>query len=184
MKISRISNEEIVITDDSCKTTIRMDRNEMYEVWEGLLLFLSDDLVPENHLEEIKNTVSLLLELKEKTNNLVNFDLIDDRNGKYFQVEMQFETMYDLYEKFANRLEQRLLCDFGTLADIEKAIENCQDLDSVILLSAWSINKPFYSEKEYENNLDQDDWETMEKAIGRTLEVSQYDDLIVAPLNE
>lgn len=76
---------------------------------------------------------------------------------------------------------EHLLLEMLDIEKCKKWIQDCPKDDAVILISNWSINRPKYKQEEYEEGIDQDDWEEVEKALGLSLQVNQFDDLIVDP---
>jgi len=62
---------------------------------------------------------------------------------------------------------------------VMKQIEECPTDEVVILCPHWSINGPKYTDSEYENEAHTFDWEEFEQRIGYTLQVNDYDDLII-----
>lgn len=79
-----------------------------------------------------------------------------------------------------NKIAAMLNLD-GCLKAIEKAKNNGDNC--VILCGHWSINKPKYTEDEYNNEAESEDFWEMEQFLTYPLTVSDYDDLII-DLNE
>lgn len=76
--------------------------------------------------------------------------------------------------------ENKMIAMFN-MAEVKKEIRKCPKDEIVILCGNWSINKPRYTEAEYEQEMEQGDWDEMEDILGESLMVNDYDDLICDP---
>jgi len=82
---------------------------------------------------------------------------------------------------------QKTISDGNKLASMlnlkkcKEMIKNCAKDETVILIPHYSINKPEYSNEQYINGYDQDDFFELEDYFNCCLIVSDYDDLIADP---
>jgi hypothetical protein len=70
------------------------------------------------------------------------------------------------------------LMELFNMDKVKQMIKDCPKDEIVILLPYYSINKPGYTETEFLNSHDQDDWDELEQEIGCSLQINDYDDLI------
>lgn len=70
-----------------------------------------------------------------------------------------------------------LIANMFDLKIVKEHIKKCPKNEVIILCGNWSINKPKYSDE----NTDQEDWDwnEFEDQLGHTLQVNDYDDLVV-----
>lgn len=70
-----------------------------------------------------------------------------------------------------------LIANMFDIKKVKEQIANCTKDEVVILCAHWSINGPKYDDDVNEN---QDwDWKEFEDQLGHTLQVNDYDDLVV-----
>lgn len=62
---------------------------------------------------------------------------------------------------------------------IKEMIDNCPPDQVVIICAHWSINQPKYTEEELLNENFEHDWNEFENQIGHSIQISQYDDLVI-----
>jgi hypothetical protein len=77
-------------------------------------------------------------------------------------------------------LKNNKLAQLFNLSECKRLIKNCAKDETVILLPHYSINKPDYSDEDYEGQWS-DDWDMLESYLNYPLIVSDYDDLICDP---
>ncbi len=85
------------------------------------------------------------------------------------------------YQKQITMTTTNKIADMFNLDVVKKAIANCPKDEIVILCGHWSINKPEYTEDEYNDEAEQNDWDELEEELGEMLMVNDYDDLIADP---
>jgi hypothetical protein len=73
------------------------------------------------------------------------------------------------------------LIEMFNMDKVKQMIKDCPKDEIVILLPHYSINKPGYTEIEFLNSHDQDDWDELEQELNCMLLVNDYDDLICDP---
>lgn len=78
-------------------------------------------------------------------------------------------------------LANNKLAEMFNLPEVKKEIERCPKDEVVILMPHYSINKPKYTDKEYENQADFYDFEELGDYLGCSLMVNDFDDLICDP---
>ena len=78
-------------------------------------------------------------------------------------------------------LENNKLAELFNLDVIKDEIKNCPKDEIIILLPHYSINKPEYSDEEYTNCFDSEDFDDLGDYLGCMLTVTDYDDLVADP---
>jgi hypothetical protein len=80
-----------------------------------------------------------------------------------------------------SKLANNKLAQMFNLPELKKQIDECPKDEVGILLPHYSINKPKYTQEEWENGADNDDFLELGDYLGSYLAVSDFDDLVCDP---
>lgn len=84
-------------------------------------------------------------------------------------------------EEFLGEKEGNKLMRMFDIERVKQEIRNCPKDQTVILVPHWSINRPKYTNEEFENQSFDADWDEIEEELGVLIVVTQYDDLVADP---